>query len=215
MADFNPDTCVCGKLDDDFDATETSIAGLSLNLDVDEYTFLSISNGINCEHVKVTQTANGLVIDRGQGGTSAYNWPKGSCYQFQWSKPAFQAMVDCILNNDDVPDDAPKIEGYEASIVDGQLCYTPIEDEDEAGDFETVEIQDCKFRYCFSAKNVKKDPLPASQTLMPGTYENATVTVDENGCVTNVSGGCKTTIQGCTKCDTCDDGEPGSDGVTG
>lgn len=217
MADFNPDTCVCGQLDSDLSTTDTSIENLDLNLAVDEYTFLTLSNGINCEHVKVTQTANGLAIVRGQGTTNAYAWPKGTHYAFQWSKVAFEAMVDCILNNDDVPDDAPKIEGYEAQIIDGQLCYTPIEDEsDEA--FDTVTIQGKECIYTFAAKNVSKDPIPTSQRLMPGVYENATVTVDSNGCITNVKGGCKVTIQGCVKCGNCNcncEPESGSQGSSG
>lgn len=206
MANFNPDTCVCGKLTEDLTETDTSIPGLSLDLAVDEFTYLTLDNGIKCEHVKVLQTANGLTIERGQGSTDPCAWPKGACYQFKWSAVAFKAMVECILNNDDIPDDAPKIEGYTATIVDGVLCYVQ-DDADTDNDYTTVTIQDWECSYTFSAKNVSKDPIPNSQRLMPGVYENATVTVGDNGCITNVKGGCKVTIQGCAKCNTCDDEE--------
>lgn len=64
----------------------------------DSYTFLTLREPTGTEIVKATHTCGGIVIDRGEDGTDARTFPRGSCVRFEMTPAVVKEMictVDC------------------------------------------------------------------------------------------------------------------------
>lgn len=66
-------------------------------MEEDDYAYLVIRDPVGAEIVKVTNTCGGLLVDRGQDGTDAMNFPKGSCVRHEMT-PAVVKDLICNYN---------------------------------------------------------------------------------------------------------------------
>jgi hypothetical protein len=61
------------------------------------FTFASISDGVNFEIVKITGVSSAnLVVVRAQDGTTASSFPLGSCLRFIWEQQGITAIVGAV-----------------------------------------------------------------------------------------------------------------------
>ena len=76
-----------------------STTALCQALGSEDYTYLSIRDGVNVEIVKATCVAEMIEIERAQGGTAAFTFAKGSCAAVEVTEEGLQALV-CETNCD-------------------------------------------------------------------------------------------------------------------
>lgn len=164
----------------------------------DKHSYLVLSDGIECEHVKI-RIENGKVIaiDRGVGWTDAIDWPKGTAVKFDWTDEAWADAYECLLEEDEEEDENCDIKigdcVYEyVETVDGVKCYSSVDKKD-------LEIKNCGKVY--KIKNIEYEEADDPSYPEDGVYPNATVTVA--GCKISYKEGCKTTIGGCSVGCTC------------
>lgn len=91
---------------------------LSLLIDTNDYTYLSLVNDTGLETVKVTNDYGTLVLARGQGGTSAQSHPTGTCVKAV-SPTVVAAIKDLVCNytcceDEDCPCNAVAVAGVVA-----------------------------------------------------------------------------------------------------
>jgi len=198
----------CGTLQEDFDSDHVlmcvNTTKISAALSPDKYTYLVISDGIECEYVKVKMEDGKLVaVDRGVGWTSPIDWPKGTPVKFEWTDEAWADAYACILEDDEENNEECDIKlnedvyTYEGTDANGVKCYKPVKTED-------LVLKDCLFKYTIKGVCFDKESLPANEVTSDGVYPNATATV-VNGCAT-FKAGTKVTIGGCSVgccCDKC------------
>jgi len=169
-----------------------------------KHTYLILSDGTSCEYVKATKTNGKLILTaRGLEWTNSRTWLKGTVVKYGEIATAFEEMYNCL--NDASNDDAlfDKIECYKREVnpETGQVCYV-------IDKTQTLELKDKDYKYTIRCLKYEKEALPASEKLIDGVYENATVTVS-NGCIVSIKEGCKVTIGGCAKhcqCEQCTQG---------
>ena len=164
-------------------------------LGADDHTYLTISSPTGTELVRVTCVSGDIIIQRGQGGTSAMTHSLGRCACFKVN----QTILDEYINVPDI---------CEPTIVTTQSDFikiTPPED----GECEwTVDI-DADILACIEDLCVDNcDPC----VLPDGTYENATLTI-VNGKVCGIANGSNIVYTGgsCCGCSNCTDSSETSD----
>lgn len=209
MADICPLPGLCMTLSDDVtvDNDQLCLPATYQNkildaLGGDKYTYLVISNGVSCEYVKVqvdTSDSSKLVmVDRGLEWTSPSNFTKGSSVKFEWFTSAMEDLLDCL---NEPEDPMICIEGMEWDEEKG--CYVST-NEDGTG---TIKFKDCQYEYTIKNLEFDQVPLPATQTLNPGTYKNACIVVGDDGCITSISEGDTASLSGgCSCCGKCNGG---------
>ena len=86
---------------------------LKAALKENDHTWLTIRDEVSTEIVRVTNTCGGLVLDRGEDGTEARNFPKGSCVRWEMT-PAVVKDLICTHNccDDECPCDAVAAAGF-------------------------------------------------------------------------------------------------------
>lgn len=206
MSNFCSLTGFCTTLEEDLSSGDVMLCINSTKigkaLTADKHSYLVISDGIECEHVKI-RIDNGKVIaiDRGVGWTDAIDWPKGTPIKFDWTDEAWADAYDCLLEeeNEDNPEDCDIKIGdctYKyVDTVDGVKCY-------EADNKKDLEIKNCGKVY--TIKNIEYTEANDPDYPEDGVYTNATVTV--SGCKVSYKEGCKVSIGGCSpgcNCDKC------------
>ena len=210
MANICPLPGLCMTLSDDMTADNDQLCLPSTYqnkvldaLGGDKYTYLVVSNGVSCEYVKVqvdTSDPSKLVmIDRGLEWTTPSNFSKGSSVKFEWFTTAMEDMLEC-LNTIENPEIC--IEGMEWDT--DEQCYKPTQESES----NTITFKDCQYQYTIKNVDVDRVPLPATQTLNPGTYKNACVVVGDDGCITSISEGDDAALSGsgCGCCGKCNGG---------
>lgn len=63
----------------------------------DEFAYLTIKDNLNKEVIKVTNQCGTLLVERGQGATTAKKFPNKSCIFFEMSEPVIDWKI-CNLN---------------------------------------------------------------------------------------------------------------------
>lgn len=74
------------------------LARLTAELGEDDSAYLTLRDPVGAEIVKVTNTCGGLVVDRGQDGTAALNFPRGSCIRWEMTPAEVRELIcthDC------------------------------------------------------------------------------------------------------------------------
>ena len=64
----------------------------------DDYTYLVIRDPVGAEVIRVTKTCGELVIDRGEDGSDAMNFPRGSCVRWEMVPAVVKDLIcthDC------------------------------------------------------------------------------------------------------------------------
>jgi hypothetical protein len=79
--------------DTDLPVSATDLAQLTTLLGEDGYIFLTISDQIGTEVVKVSGVCGALTVLRAQDGTTQLNFPKGSCVSFRMTPAVVRDMV--------------------------------------------------------------------------------------------------------------------------
>lgn len=73
-------------------------AGLKAILPEGDYTYLTLTDPVGSEIVKVTNTCDTLLVDRGQDGTEDRKFPRGTCVKFSVSPAVVKELIcthDC------------------------------------------------------------------------------------------------------------------------
>lgn len=173
----------------------------------DKFTYMQITDGSNCEFVRVEPNSSGtglVITSRGEDGSQASTFTKGAKVFFTWTETALDAFLTCRASS--VEEDAPiKIPGYTA-VFDEELqqwCYEP----DEGTNAEEICWTVGKIKYTFADGVVTTEQV-AVPGLVPGTYNNATVTIDDNCELKSVVEGDKPLYTPSVKDDCCKDNEP-------
>jgi hypothetical protein len=78
-----------------------------------DYTYLVVRDHTGAEIVKVENTCDTLLVTRGEDGTEARNFPRGSCVRFEMV-PA--VVKDLICNYDCCEDECPCVAAAPAGI---------------------------------------------------------------------------------------------------
>lgn len=71
---------------------------LSLLPNTGDYTYLILDDGISREVVRAYNDAGEILIQRGQGDTEAYTFPKGTCVKWEMTGAwisAFVCQLEC------------------------------------------------------------------------------------------------------------------------
>jgi hypothetical protein len=188
MSDFKAVPGLCYELDSDVleDSTTMELTGASKLLDCLEgmHTYLILSNGVDCEYVKVTvEDGVFVLLERGVDWTDPGKFFKGAKVTFDWIGPAMEDFLACMEEDEDEEDCPPKIPGMVA-VKDpetGKWCYEQ----------EQSDICWTSGKYKFTFKNGIITREARATNLSPGCYENAKVTLNDDCEIVSIEEGNK------------------------
>lgn len=198
-------TGFCTRLEDDLDSTHTLVCvnvGKIASALKNKHTYMVISDGLQCEHIRVTcQDGKLVALERGVGWTDPVDWPKGTLIKFDWTDEAFSDAYDCILEEDSDNDSencdikiGDKVYKYTGTDDDGVKCY-----EQEGEDLEI-----CGPKEIYTIKNIDYTTAVNPNQLADGVFQNATITVKDCKIIA-ITEGSKPTLGGCSPGCSCTD----------